>query len=124
SRTWPRPRPRWAASRRRVKRVPAVPATPYILGPRQADAGERTHSMACVRILIADDHELVRQGLRALLAGRPRWGGCGEAAGGVEAIEKAARLQPDIVLLDVSMPRLNGLEAASAIRRESPASNI
>jgi len=80
--------------------------------------------MACVRILIADDHELVRQGLRTLLAARPAWEVCGEAADGVEAIEKAAQLQPDIVLLDVSMPRLNGLEAASAIRRESPASNI
>jgi signal transduction histidine kinase/CheY-like chemotaxis protein len=80
--------------------------------------------MACVRILIADDHEVVRQGLRTLLAARPAWEVCGEAADGVEAIEKAAQLQPDIVLLDVSMPRLNGLEAACAIRRESPASNI
>jgi signal transduction histidine kinase/DNA-binding NarL/FixJ family response regulator len=80
--------------------------------------------MACVRILIADDHELVRQGLRALLASRPAWEVCGEAADGVEAIEKAAQLQPDIVLLDVSLPRLSGLEAAAAIRRESPASEI
>jgi signal transduction histidine kinase len=80
--------------------------------------------MACVRILIADDHELVRQGLRALLAARPAWEVCGEAADGVEAIEKAAQLQPDIVLLDVSMPRLSGLEAAAFIRRESPASEI
>jgi signal transduction histidine kinase/DNA-binding NarL/FixJ family response regulator len=80
--------------------------------------------MPCVRILIADDHELVRQGLRALLASRPSWEVCGEAVDGVEAIEKAAQLQPDIVLLDVSMPRLNGLEAAPLIRRESPASEI
>ena len=80
--------------------------------------------MACVRILIADDHELVRQGLRALLACRPAWQVCGEAADGVEAIEKAAQLRPDIVLLDVSMPRLTGLEAAPIIRRESPASHI
>src|SRR5215469_5788367 len=80
--------------------------------------------MACVRILIVDDHELVRQGLRALLASRPAWEVCGEAADGVEAIEKAAELQPDIVLLDVSMPRLGGLEAAALIRRESPASEI
>jgi PAS domain S-box-containing protein len=80
--------------------------------------------MACVRILIADDHELVRQGVRALLASRPAWEVCGEAADGVEAIEKAAQLRPDIVLLDVSMPRLSGLEAAPAIRRESPASEI
>ena len=77
--------------------------------------------MACVRILIADDHELVREGLRALLASRPAWEVCGEAADGVEAIEKAAELQPDIVLLDVSMPRLSGLEAAAHIHRQSPA---
>jgi PAS domain S-box-containing protein len=80
--------------------------------------------MACVRILIADDHETVRQGLRALLALRPAWEVCGEAADGIEAIEKAAQLRPDIVLLDVSMPRLSGLEAAPAIRRESPSSEI
>ena len=80
--------------------------------------------MARVRILIVDDHELVRQGLRALLARRPAWEVCGEAADGVEAVEKAAQLQPDIVLLDVSMPRLGGLEAAALIRRESPCSEI
>ena len=80
--------------------------------------------MACVRILIADDHELVRQGLRALLASRPTWEVCGEATDGVEAIEKAAELQPDVVLLDISMPRLSGLQAAALIRRESPASQI
>src|SRR5690242_17911618 len=86
--------------------------------------GDRKRTMACVRILIADDHELVRQGLRTLLASQPAWEVCGEAADGVEAIEKAAQLQPDIVLLDVSMPRMSGLEAATAIRRESPCSEI
>src|SRR5215831_13415106 len=80
--------------------------------------------MPYVRILIADDHELVRQGLRALLASRPSWEVCGEAVDGLEAVEKAAQLRPDIVLLDVSMPRLSGLEAAPLIRRESPASEI
>ncbi|HYX73841.1 MAG TPA: response regulator [Steroidobacteraceae bacterium] len=80
--------------------------------------------MACVRILIADDHELLRETLRTLLASQPAWEVCGEAADGVEAIEKAAQLRPDIVLLDVSMPRLSGLEAAAAIRRESPGSEI
>ena len=80
--------------------------------------------MASIRILIADDHELVRQGLRALLASRPMWEICGEAADGREAIEKAAQLKPDIVLLDVSMPRVNGLEAARIIRQESPGSEI
>src|SRR6516164_3852710 len=109
---------------RRLDRVSAVytPRTREIAVPESAR--EREHTMACVRILIADDHELVREGLRALLASRPAWEVCGEAADGVEAIEKAAELQPDVVLLDVSMPRLNGLEAAALIRRESPASEI
>src|SRR5215469_7051608 len=80
--------------------------------------------MASVRILIADDHELVRQGLRSLLASRPSWEVCGEASDGREAIEKAAQLKPDIVLLDVSMPRLSGLEAAAIIRQQSPAPEI
>src|SRR5215469_8442030 len=80
--------------------------------------------MPALRILIADDHELVRQGLRVLLASRPAWEVCGEAADGREAVEKAAALQPDIILLDVSMPRLGGLEAAAIIRRESPGSEI
>src|SRR5215472_3723272 len=80
--------------------------------------------MASVRILIADDHELVRQGLRTLLASRPAWEVCGEAADGREAVEKASQLKPDIILLDVSMPRLNGLEAAALIRRKSPGSEI
>ncbi len=80
--------------------------------------------MTSVRILIADDHELVRQGLRALLATRPAWEVCGEAADGREAIEKAEQLKPDVVLLDVSMPRLGGLEAAAIIRRQSPQAAI
>src|SRR5215469_6471609 len=80
--------------------------------------------MATLRILIADDHELVRQGLRSLLASRPAWEVCGEAADGREAVEKASQLKPDIILLDVSMPRLNGLEAAALIRRQSPGSEI
>ena len=108
------------AERARRRRWNAV----YTVAIAKLRPGERKHTMACVRILIADDHELVRQGLRTLLAARPAWEVCGEAADGVEAIEKAAQLRPDVVLLDVSMPRLSGLDAAPAIRRESPTSEI
>jgi len=77
--------------------------------------------MKPVRILIADDHEVVRQGVRAVLEGQAGWVVCGEASTGREAVAKAVDLQPDIVVLDISMPELNGLEATRQIRRLVPA---
>ncbi len=77
-----------------------------------------------VEILIADDHEVVRQGLRALLEKHEGWHVCGEASTGREAVEQARLLRPDIVVLDVSMPEMNGLEAARGIRRVVPTSRI
>jgi DNA-binding NarL/FixJ family response regulator len=74
-----------------------------------------------VRILIADDHEIVRQGVRAVLEGQAGWVVCGEAGTGREAVAQAVDLRPDIVVLDVSMPELNGLEATRQIRRTGPA---
>ena len=73
--------------------------------------------MRTVRILIADDHDVVRQGVRAILEGRAGWVVCGEASTGREAVAKAIDLQPDVVVLDISMPELNGLEATRQIRR-------
>jgi DNA-binding NarL/FixJ family response regulator len=73
--------------------------------------------MKPVRILIADDHDVVRQGVRAVLEGQPGWVVCGEASTGREAVAKAVDLQPDVVVLDISMPELNGLEATRQIRR-------
>lgn len=73
--------------------------------------------MRPVRILIADDHDVVRQGVRAILEGRAGWVVCGEASTGREAVAKAIDLQPDVVVLDISMPELNGLEATRQIRR-------
>jgi len=72
------------------------------------------------RILIADDHESVLRRIRAILEGDPVWEICGDAVDGREAIEKAAKLNPDLVILDFAMPRLNGLEAASRIRKLLP----
>jgi PAS domain S-box-containing protein len=80
--------------------------------------------MGSMEILIADDHELFRRGLRSFLESRSDWHVCGEAADGKEAVAKAKELKPDVVLLDVSMPKMNGLEAARLIRREIPDSNI
>jgi DNA-binding NarL/FixJ family response regulator len=73
-----------------------------------------------VRVLIADDHELIRHGLRELLRLDPGCQICGEAHDGLEAVEMAKQLRPDIVLLDISMPSLNGLEATRQICKVVP----
>jgi DNA-binding NarL/FixJ family response regulator len=77
-----------------------------------------------VRILVADDHGVVRRGLRALLESKRGWKICGEAANGREAVERARRLKPDVAILDIGMPGLNGVEAARQIRKVSPKTEI
>jgi DNA-binding NarL/FixJ family response regulator len=73
-----------------------------------------------LRILIADDHELARNGIRALLESHPGWEVCAEAKDGRETVELATSMKPDLILLDIGMPNLNGLEAARQILAESP----
>lgn len=73
-----------------------------------------------IRILIADDHPVVRQGLKSLLGERPGWEVVAEAADGEEAVKIADRLNPDVVVLDVTMPRMHGLEACRLIRQNLP----
>lgn len=68
-----------------------------------------------LRILIADDHEVARRGIRAVLENHADWEVCGEARDGREAVDLAASLKPDLVLLDIGMPNLNGLEASRQI---------
>ncbi|OLD15241.1 MAG: hypothetical protein AUI85_11920 [Acidobacteriales bacterium 13_1_40CM_3_55_5] len=80
--------------------------------------------MNSVRILIADDHEVVRRGVRSLLTSRKEWDVCGEAVDGRDAVKKAKELKPDVVVLDISMPDLNGFEAARLIHKEVPQSKI
>jgi DNA-binding NarL/FixJ family response regulator len=77
-----------------------------------------------LRILVADDHPVVRHGLRTLLGRHDDWEIVDEAQDGVEAVEKADRLKPDVVVLDLSMPRMNGLEACRLIRKNVPESEI
>jgi DNA-binding NarL/FixJ family response regulator len=76
------------------------------------------------RILIADDHEIFRKGVRSLLDTCPQWEICGEASNGVEAVEKARKLAPDIVIMDLSMPQINGLDAMRQILREIPKTRV
>lgn len=76
--------------------------------------------MSSIRILVADDHSIVRRGVRALLESQAGWTICGEAATGAEAILKAKRLKPDIIVMDISMPELNGLEATRQIHAVMP----
>ena len=73
-----------------------------------------------MRLLIVDDHEVVRRGVRSLLSEQAGWDVCGEAVDGQEAVEKARRLSPDLVVLDFSMPVLNGIEAARQIHKARP----
>lgn len=77
-----------------------------------------------VRILIADDHALIREGTRGVIAQQPGWEVCGQAATGREAVAQALALKPDVVVIDMTMPELNGLEAAFQIKRALPETEI
>jgi len=69
------------------------------------------------RILIVDDHEVVRQGIRTILKARPQWELVGEAVNGKDAVEKAQKLNPDVILMDITMPEMSGIEATREISR-------
>jgi two-component system nitrate/nitrite response regulator NarL len=73
-----------------------------------------------VRVLVADDHEVMRMGIRSLLQFRSGWSVCAEASNGQEAVEKARQFHPDVVVMDITMPVMNGLEAAREIARAQP----
>jgi two-component system, NarL family, response regulator NreC len=77
-----------------------------------------------LRILIADDHEVMREGARAMIERQPGWEVCGMAATGREAVEQAFALEPDVVVMDMSLPELNGLEATQQIKSRLPQTEI
>lgn len=77
-----------------------------------------------LRILIADDHEVMREGTRAVIERQSGWEVCGVAATGREAVEQAFAVEPDVVVMDMSMPQLNGLDAARQIKRRLPQTEI
>jgi DNA-binding NarL/FixJ family response regulator len=79
--------------------------------------------MNTIKVLLVDDHELVRRGLKHVLRGT-RFEVCGEAENGQEGVEQTLKLKPDLVLLDMSMPIMTGLQAARAIRKTSPKTKI
>ncbi len=77
-----------------------------------------------LRILIADDHEVVRSGISGMLSRQDGWTVCGEAVNGREAVRMAGKLKPDVVIVDIAMPELNGIDATRQIRKELPESKI
>jgi DNA-binding NarL/FixJ family response regulator len=77
-----------------------------------------------LRILVADDHELVRRGIRGVLRSRRGWTVVGEAMNGREAVEKAGKLKPDVAILDIGMPDLDGLQATRQIREATPNTQV
>jgi DNA-binding NarL/FixJ family response regulator len=80
--------------------------------------------MEALRLLVADDHEIVRKGLRSLLEAQPGWQVTAEASDGREAVDKAKEMKPDICVLDIGMPSLNGLEAARQMLKNDSRSKI
>jgi DNA-binding NarL/FixJ family response regulator len=77
-----------------------------------------------LRVLIADDHEIVRKGVREVVEAHPGWEVCGEAADGQEALELALREKPNVIVLDVSLPTLNGVALTRRLKRELPTANV
>jgi two-component system response regulator NreC len=80
--------------------------------------------MEPIRVLIADDHQVMRKGVRAVVELQEGWTVCGEASTGREAVEMADRLRPEIVVMDVQMPELNGLEATRQIKKIAPETEV
>jgi DNA-binding NarL/FixJ family response regulator len=77
-----------------------------------------------LKVLVADDHDVVRKGLKMLIEEHPGWEVCGEARSGREAVEQCTALHPDVIIVDISMPDLNGLEATRQIRRACPRTEV
>src|SRR5687767_6868479 len=96
-------------------------ATPSALKPEKSAPGLAADTQPRIRILLVDDHQMVREGIRRNLELFPHFEVVGEAASGLEAVEKAAQLNPDIMLLDITMPEMDGLETTQQVCGKSSA---
>src|SRR5208283_343646 len=114
----------WPSSAAASLLNPALPVPPFALLSPPLEFFPRRPPMAPLRILIADDHAVVRAGLRALLESHENWQVCAEAVDGRDALEKAAKHKPDVAILDIAMPLLNGVEATRHIRKASPHTQV
>ena len=76
------------------------------------------------RVLIVDDHAIIRRGVQGILRSHPEWELCGEAENGQEAVRLAAELRPEVIIMDVSMPGMNGVEATRAIKKQIPEAKV
>ena len=109
----------------RGEQVPQdVSTTPVVPRHLPSHFSNESRTAKSFRILIADDHDLVRCGIRTSLEGHPGWTVCGEARDGREAVALVTELKPDLVVLDVAMPMLNGMEAARQILKARPGTAI
>ena len=90
------------------------------MGTTTHDSSNTDSPKPRVRVLIVDDHEVMRLGIRNLLELRPGWSVCAEANNGQEAVEKTLQYRPDVIIMDITMPVMNGLEAASQITKKEP----
>ena len=97
---------------------------PVFFNPESSILCAEGASLSVLRILVADDHEVARKGIRAILESHPGWEVCGEASDGREAVATAATLKPDVLLLDIGMPNLNGLDASRQILATMPDARI
>lgn len=97
----------------------------FELGPQymissNANASSSGNGLRPIRILIADDHEVMRMGIRNLLESVPNWTVSGEAGTGREAVDLALQSSPDVIIMDITMPEMNGFEAATQIAQQRP----
>jgi DNA-binding NarL/FixJ family response regulator len=109
----------------RIKRTDAGPANGCVVQSFENVFQNRGNTMpTSLRILVADDNAAIRNGLCSVLERRSGWRICGHAVDGMDAVQKAVALRPDVILLDVSMPGLNGFEVAERIHKQLPDAEI